>query len=71
MEHRTQSPTTPAGGPVTSCDLDENCTDLDCDAVMDEFGNTLMETSDGQEFIAHYCGLEYMDKLQGKKESEG
>lgn len=71
MEHRAQTPITPAGAPVTSCDLDENCADLDCDAVMDEFGETLLKTSTGQEFIVHYCGLDYMDKLQDTGESEG
>jgi hypothetical protein len=71
MEHRTHTPVTPAGAPVTTCDLDENCADLDCDAVMDEFGGTLLETSVGQDFLAHYCGLDYMDKLPGQGKSEG
>ena len=70
MEHRTHTPVTPAGAPLTSCDLDDTCADLDCDAVMDEFGDTLLETSEGQDFLAHYCGLDYMERLQDGEESE-
>ncbi len=71
MDHHTHSPVTPAGAPVTSCDLDETCADLDCDAILDEFGESLSESSDGQDFLAHYCGLDYVDKLQGPEDSEG
>lgn len=69
MAHRTQIPLTPAGAPLTSCDLDEACADLDCDAVMVEFGDALLESDDGQAFLAHYCGLEYVEKLPDQKES--
>jgi len=71
MTHGTQSPVTPSGAPVTSCDLDENCADLDCDAILSEFGETLMESPDGKDFLAHYCGLEYMEKLQDGSDSGG
>ena len=70
MADRVQTPVTPAGAPVTSCDLDQACTRLDCDEVVKEFGEALAENPEGTEFLAHYCGLGYVEKLQDGKESE-
>jgi hypothetical protein len=70
MEQRTQSPVTPAGAPVTSCDLDEACMEIDCEAEMDEFGATLLESSDGKDIVVHYCGLDYVERLQDQVKSE-
>lgn len=70
MKPAIHLPETPAGATLSSCDLDEACTHLDCDAVVDEFGQVLRKTNDGKEFLAHYCGLEYVEKLQGGEESE-
>ncbi len=57
-----ETPVTPAGGKLLSCDLDEACPILDCDADLDEYASTLLETADGADFVAHYCGLEYLGK---------
>jgi len=70
MEQRTPSPVTQAGANLTSCDLDDACIQLDCVAVMNEFGETLGESIEGQDFVAHYCGLEYVNKLQDQGKSE-
>jgi hypothetical protein len=69
MAYPIHSPLTPAGAPVTSCDLDEACLALDCNEVMDEFGDMLLESNDGQEFLAYYCGLDYVEKLPEEPES--
>ena len=55
---------------MVSCDLDEACADVDCDALMDEFGMVLLENPYGEEFVAHYCGLDYVEKLQAEEESQ-
>lgn len=70
MELNDKFPVTPGGAAVTSCNLDEACADLDCDAVLDEFGKALRNNDGGKDFLAHYCGLEYVEKLQGGEESE-
>ena len=70
MELNDKFPVTPGGATVTSCNLDDACADLDCDAVLDEFGKALQGNSAGKDFLAHYCGLEYVEKLQGGEESE-
>jgi len=57
------SPTTLSGAKLLSCDLDAACETLDCDAVMKEYTQTLTENSEGAEFVAHFCGLSYLDKL--------
>lgn len=36
---------------------------------MDEFGDMLLESNDGQEFLAYYCGLDYVEKLPEEPES--
>ncbi|MEW6678221.1 MAG: hypothetical protein AB1421_09905 [Pseudomonadota bacterium] len=61
---------TPGGATLTNCDLDANCAPLDCDAVMEEFGAMLKKSDDGRDFLAHYCGYQYMEKLQAAGESE-
>jgi len=57
---------TSAGAELLACDLDETCADLDCDALVDEFGEALGETPEGLEFVAHYCGLDYVAMLPAK-----
>jgi hypothetical protein len=56
-------PRTTAGAELLSCDLDASCLDLDCAALVDEFGEALGENPEGIEFLAHYCGLDYVEKL--------
>lgn len=63
-----ETPLTPAGGKLLSCDLDEACPILDCDADLDEFAASLLETPEGADFVAHYCGLEYLGKLSVPEE---
>jgi hypothetical protein len=70
MDYPTHFPLTPGGATLVSCDLDEACTEVDCDAVIDEFGMVLLENSYGTEYVAHYCGLDYVEKLQGEEETE-
>ncbi len=65
-----ETPVTLAGGKLLNCDLDETCMDLDCDEVMDEYADALLETSAGADFLAHYCGLEYLEKLQHPDDPE-
>ena len=58
-----ETPTTLSGAKLLSCDLDDSCPTLDCDAVMDEYTEALMENAAGIEFVSHYCGLDYLAKL--------
>ena len=53
---------TQAGANLTSCELDETCAVLDCDAVMSEFGSALLGSEEGEAFLAHYCGLDFIGK---------
>jgi hypothetical protein len=70
MELNDKFPVTPGGAAVTSCDLDDTCAELDCDDVLDELGKASLDNADGMDFLAHYCGLEYVKKLHGGEESE-
>ncbi len=56
------TPITPAGGKLLSCDLDDACPILDCETDIDGYAPSLLETADGADFVAHYCGLEYLGK---------
>jgi len=67
MKQLTHVPLTPAGAPLTTCDPDDTCAELDCDAVLEEFGETLGKTAEGKEFIAHYCGLDYVELLRDRE----
>jgi len=61
------TPTTLSGAKLLSCELDAACPTLDCDAVMLGYTQTLVETPVGAEFVAHFCGLDYLDKLSSVK----
>lgn len=65
-----ETPITPSGGKLLSCDLDEACPILDCDADVDDYASTLLESPDGADFVAHYCGLEYLGKWSVVPEEE-
>lgn len=62
---------TTAGGKLLPCDLDEACSTLDCDAVMDEYADTLLNTAEGETFMAHYCGRHYLHKVETDEADEG
>ena len=57
---------TTAGAELLACNLDEACTELDCAALLDDFGDTLVDTREGVDFVAHYCGLDYVALLPTK-----
>jgi hypothetical protein len=65
-----ETPITPSGGKLLSCDLDEACPILDCEADLDDYASTLLESPDGADFVAHYCGLEYLGKWSVVPEEE-
>lgn len=58
-------PHTTAGAELLSCNLDAACLDLDCATLLEDFGEALAENPAGVDFIAHYCGLDYVEKLTG------
>ncbi|HNQ03173.1 MAG TPA: hypothetical protein PKH69_01030 [Thiobacillaceae bacterium] len=70
MKQPSDIPHSPAGAPLTSCDLDDTCAKLDCDSVLAEFGDALGKTDAGREFLAHYCGLDALEALRTKLSSE-
>lgn len=64
MKNLFSFPLTQGGAPLLACNLDESCLHLDCIAVVDEFGVALRASSEGRDFLAHYCGLQYTRGLQ-------
>lgn len=57
-----EAPNTTSGGKLLTCDMDEACSVLDCDAVMQDYGDALLTSPEGEEFVAHYCGVQYLQK---------
>lgn len=66
MKQPNEIPYSPGGAPLTSCDLDDNCTKLDCDAILAEYGDSLEMSDEGRDFLTHYCGLDYVDSLRDR-----
>lgn len=64
------NPRTTAGAELLTCDLDATCARLDCASLLEEYGETLGASSAGVEFVAHYCGLEYVGLLPTKPLAE-
>lgn len=57
------APYTTAGGKLLPCDMDDACSTLDCDAVMEEYSDVLLASTGGEEFVAHYCGRQYLHRM--------
>lgn len=57
-----EAPNTTAGGKLLPCDMDDACSTLDCDAVMKDYADALLASPEGEEFVAHYCGVQYLRK---------
>lgn len=66
-----EAPNTTSGGKLLPCDMDDACSTLDCDAVMDDYADALLASQEGEEFLAHYCGKQYLQRVTIDKEDEG
>lgn len=63
-------PLTPAGAPVLSCDLDDHCVHVDCEIDLPELPDSLADNPEAPDYVAHYCGLDYLAKRSGKQQAE-
>ncbi|OYY93818.1 MAG: hypothetical protein B7Y41_10160 [Hydrogenophilales bacterium 28-61-23] len=52
-----------SGAQLLTCQQDAACPSLDCDALMNEYSLTLKSVPGADEYVAHFCGLGYVDKL--------
>jgi len=66
-----EAPNTTAGGKLLPCDMDDACSTLDCDAVMEDYGDALLASQEGEEFVGHYCGVQYLQRAASDKEKQG
>ena len=58
-----EAPNTMSGAKLLPCNLDDACSTLDCAAVMATYADALLASQEGEEFVAHYCGVEYLERL--------
>ncbi|MCS6786735.1 MAG: hypothetical protein NZ524_06865 [Thiobacillaceae bacterium] len=56
----TKPPVNPTGAPVLSCDLDDHCVHVDCEADLPELPESLVHNPQVPDYVAHYCGLDYL-----------
>jgi len=59
--------TTLSGAQLLSCDQDAACPTVDCDALITEYTQALQSAPEAAEVVAHFCGLDYVDKLTPEK----
>jgi hypothetical protein len=65
-----ETPITPTGAKLLTCDQDDACPTLDCGAEVDDYAQALVNSPDGADFVAYYCGLEYLGKWLPTPEQE-
>ncbi len=53
---------TPSGAPVLSCELDDHCVHVDCSALLPELPKSLADNPEVPDYVAHFCGLDYLAK---------
>jgi hypothetical protein len=61
---------TPAGAPVMDCEHDHECTVLTCDFCLKELPENNGIREEGQDYIAHFCGLECFEAWQQRHAHE-
>lgn len=66
-----EAPNTTAGGKLLACELDDACSTLDCDALMNDYAEALLSTPEGEEFVAHYCGRQYLTRTPDEDADAG
>jgi hypothetical protein len=66
----TKLPLNAAGEPVLACDMDDLCVEVDCEDMMDEIQSTLSDNLEAPDYVAHYCGLGYLARLQALRDGE-
>lgn len=64
-----KAPLTPTGAPVLSCDLDDHCVQVDCETEMPEIPDSLADNAEAPDYVAHYCGLDYLAKRIGRQQA--
>lgn len=65
-----KAPLTPTGAPVLSCDLDDHCVRVDCETELPELPDSLANNPEAPDYVAHYCGLDYLAKRPGAQQAE-
>ncbi len=52
-----------AGGEVLACELDNECEVLSCEVCLAEIPASVAASTEGNEYIQHYCGLDCLEAL--------
>lgn len=70
---RNRENQTPAGSPLLDCENDHECTVLACDFCLKELPDSGPIAEEGQDYIAHFCGLDCLEawRRTGKKRPMG
>ena len=59
----------PSGAPITACDDEQSCEVVSCAVCLAEVPKDLASSSDSQDYVQHFCGLECL--AQWQKRSQG
>jgi hypothetical protein len=54
--------TTPVGAHILSCESDHQCAMLNCDMCLDELPADDAIREEGKDYIAHFCGLDCLER---------
>ncbi|MGO9444536.1 MAG: DUF3330 domain-containing protein [Thiobacillaceae bacterium] len=59
--------TTPSGATLMDCESDHQCTVLTCDMCLVELPNDAAMREEGEDYIAHFCGLDCLDQWRRQR----
>jgi hypothetical protein len=65
-----KAPINPSGAPVLSCNLDDHCVQVDCETDLPVLPDSLTDNPEAPDYVAHYCGLDYLAKHAKTDQSE-
>lgn len=65
-----KAPINPSGAPVLSCNLDDHCVQVDCETDLPELPDSLADNAEAPDYVAHYCGLDYLSRHARSKQTE-
>lgn len=53
-----------SGAPIVACDDEQSCEVVSCAVCLAEVPKDLATSSDGQDYVQHFCGLDCLAQWQ-------
>ena len=60
----------PSGGKIEACENDNSCDVVSCEICLAEIPATVAHSTEGPDYVHHFCGLNCLEQWQKKAHAE-